>query len=65
MSQRRTSIWATDTAVSQPEAVDPGQPILVDLGGIGFTSGGLAHVLTNVDLEEIFTPHYAPEGYGG
>lgn len=60
-----SSMWASDAPVSQPEPIDPERPVLVDLGGIGFTSGGLAHGLSNTDLEEIFTPRYAPEGYGG
>jgi len=45
--------------------MDPKQPVLVDLGGFGMTALGLAHALSNSDLEEIFTPTYAPEGYQG
>lgn len=55
--------WASDTPVSQPEPMENSLPMLVDFGGVGMTSGGLAHSLTQADIEDVFTPFYAPEGY--
>ena len=63
MTQR--DVWSADTAISRPEPIDEGLPPLVDLGGFVMTAGGLAHGLTNADMEEIFTPIYAPEGFRG
>lgn len=54
--------WASDVPVSKPVPPDPDQPVLVDLGGFGYTTGGISHNLTDGDLEAIFTPLYAPEG---
>jgi hypothetical protein len=56
-------IWASDTPISRPEAIRPEAPMLVDLGGFAMTAGGLAHGASADDIEEIFTPTYAPEGY--
>lgn len=60
-----SELWATDTAVSRPEPMDPDAPVVVNFGGIGFTTGGMAHNLTQADVEDIFTPYYAPEGFEG
>lgn len=59
-----TSDWSSDVEVSQPIPPE-GREVLVDLGGFGFTSGGIAHNLTEAEREAIFTPTYAPEGDDG
>jgi hypothetical protein len=50
--------WGSDVAVSKPEA--PSRPILRDMGGFGFTSGGIAHNITEEQVEEIFSPTFTP-----
>jgi hypothetical protein len=50
--------WASDVRVSQPIA--PDNAVLRDLGGFAFTSGGLAHGITEGDIEELFLPTYSP-----
>ncbi len=54
--------WASDVKVSMPKPVDAKQPVLVDLGGFGFTAGGLTHNLTDSDVDYLSTPFFAPEG---
>ena len=54
--------WAADVKVSMPPGVDAKMPVLVDLGGFGFTAGGLAHNVTDADVEFLSTPFYAPDG---
>lgn len=54
--------WASDVPVSAPAAIDPARPGLVDLGGFTFTTGGIAHNITQADREELLTPTYAPDG---
>jgi hypothetical protein len=61
--RRSSDVWASDTSVSKPEPAASDQPALVDLGGFAMTAGGLAHNLTASDVEDIFTPMYAPEGW--
>jgi hypothetical protein len=57
--------WATDTAVSFPEPPTSDVPVLVDFEGFGFTMNGMAHNISGTDLEEMLTPHFAPEGFVG
>jgi hypothetical protein len=56
------TIWASDVQVSQPSGPPSDRPILVDFGGFGFTTGGVAHNLTEAEREAIFTPFFSPQG---
>lgn len=60
---RQTTPWSTDTFISQPLPASKEMPVLVSFGGFGFTSGGIAHDVTEAQVEEIFTPMFAPEGF--
>ena len=53
-------MWGTDSTPSLPEP--PQNPVWVDLGGSGFvfTSGGIAHNIDAVTLEELATPKFGP-----
>lgn len=53
--------WSSDVAVSKPRAYSMDRPVLVDFGGFGFTTGGLAHNITEAEAEEQFIPIFAPE----
>lgn len=57
------NVWGSDTAPSMPEPVRRDQPILKEFEGFGFTAGGIAHVLSLGDWEEIAIPMYGPEGF--
>jgi hypothetical protein len=57
----KKDIWASDVRVSQPEPPED-RPVQVDFGGMGFTTGGIAHNISEADREEIFSPHYSPDG---
>ena len=57
--------WATDVPISFPEPPSEDAPVLVDFDGFGFTSGGIVHNLSGADLEEMVTPTFAPQGFGG
>lgn len=57
--------WSCDVPVSRPVPPDDDQPVMVDFGGFGFTTGGIVHNLTSVDVERIFIPTYAPAGEVG
>jgi hypothetical protein len=54
--------WGTDTPISMPEPPTD-RPVVVDMGGFGFTTGGITHNLTEEDREETFSPFFSPEGY--
>jgi len=58
-------VWASDVRISQPEPASAEQPVQINLGGLGFTSGGLQHMISSSEIEEIFTPTYAPDGSSG
>ena len=58
----RDNDWGADVPISKPVPPPREQPVHVDMGGIGFTSGGLAHYLSEADAEEWFLPTYAPPG---
>lgn len=58
-----SDVWASDVPVSQPEPNDPDQPVLISLGGgFAFTSGGITHDIPDAEIEDIFTPFFAPAG---
>jgi hypothetical protein len=52
-------VWGSDVPISMPEP--PTRPIMVDFGGFGMTTGGITHKITDSDIEELFTPFFAPE----
>jgi len=52
--------FATDGPISLP--VPPTRPVLVDFGGFGFTTGGLAHNITTATIEDIFANFFQPPG---
>jgi hypothetical protein len=43
-----------------PEPIVPSQPVLVDMGGFGFTQTGIAHNITRAGLEVYTTPSFLP-----
>lgn len=53
--------WGTDGPVSMP--VPPKGQKLVTYGGFTFTEYGIAHDVTEADLEEVLGPTYAPSNY--
>lgn len=55
-----SELWGTDTPISMPEPVSSSQPILVDMGGFGFTQSGIAHNITRAGLEVYTTPSFLP-----
>jgi len=57
---RVAQTWSADVEVSKPRPPTD-RPVLVDMGGFGFTTGGLAHNLTEEIIEETYSPSYAPE----
>lgn len=59
----RDDAWAADVQVSQP--IPPDREIVVDFGGFALTTGGIAHDLTEENLEAILIPTFSPEGYLG
>jgi hypothetical protein len=55
-----TRTWGTDTPISMPSALRPDQTVYVDMGGFAFTEHGIAHNVTEADLEVFTTPTYLP-----
>lgn len=53
-------LWGTDGKISLP--VPSPNDVLIKLGDSGFvfTNGGIAHDVTEADLEEIATPGFIP-----
>lgn len=51
--------WSADVKVSMPKPIQQGDA-LVDMGGFAFTVNGLAHNITQSDLEEISSPTFSP-----
>jgi hypothetical protein len=58
---RTTQNWSADVQVSKPKPYTKDRPVMVDFGGFGFTTGGIAHNLCESDAEEVFAPVFAPE----
>lgn len=54
--------WGADTMPSMPMPTKPDQPILVSMGGFGFTAGGITHDINQDEWEELVTPLWAPIG---
>lgn len=57
--------WGTDTTISMPAPLRTDQEPLVDMGGFAFTESGLAHNITNSDLEVYLTPTFRPNPIPG
>jgi hypothetical protein len=55
-----SDLWGTDTPVSMPEPLPANTTIHVDMGGFGFTSGGIAHNFSEADLETLTSPTFLP-----
>jgi hypothetical protein len=55
--------WGSDVPISMPEAPSKEQPIMVTFeDGFGMTTGGIAHAVTESQVEQMATPFYAPAG---
>lgn len=52
--------WSADCLVSAPTPLDGDRPVVVDLGGFAWGSGGITHDLTEGDVEEMLLPTYVP-----
>lgn len=52
--------WAADTPVSRPEPLGERPSLMSFEGGFCFTTGGMAFDLDETQVEEVFTPTYAP-----
>lgn len=55
-----TKSWGTDTIISMPAPLRPGQAPLIDMGMFVMTDTGLAHNLSVADLEAYLNPTYQP-----
>lgn len=55
-----SDIWACDVRISQPETNKKENPPLVDMGGFAFTATGISHNISDADIEDLFTPDFAP-----
>lgn len=51
------AVWGSDTPISMPVPSD--NPILVNMGTLGFTEFGMAHNLNTSDLED-YIPTFLP-----
>ena len=58
MSSDPKAPWSSDTTPSMPVA--PKVARLVPMGGFCFTENGMAHDVSDVDVEALSTPTYAP-----
>mgnify|MGYP006352157335 CR=1 FL=1 len=56
------SAWGSDVPVSQPSPLDDPDLAQVQFGGFCFTPSGIAHAVTQADLDQIYAPMFAPEG---
>lgn len=57
--------WASDVPISRPEPPPSDVPVQVGFGAFGFSMNGMVHDVSAAQLEEMFTPHFAPEGFIG
>jgi hypothetical protein len=53
--------WKSNVPISMPQPVDPNVPVLVDMGGFGFTANGLCHNITSTEVEDVLSPLLLPE----
>lgn len=59
--RRAQGVWGADVPVSMPQPTDD-DLVQVDFGGFAFTPSGIAHAISPVDIERVYSPFYAPEG---
>jgi len=52
--------WASDVRASMPVPPSSEQPLIFDMAGFGFTTGGISHDLTDDDVETLSVPTFAP-----
>lgn len=65
MSQIGSNVsWGSDVPVSMPAPLRANQTAFVDMQGFTFTAQGIAHNITEMDLEAYATPAFAPDHYG-
>ena len=58
----KVNTWSADVAISRPVPYSEAQPVLVDMGGFGFTTGGIAVNLSEDEEDAAFGPYFAPQG---
>jgi hypothetical protein len=56
--------WGADVPVSMPAPLRASQTAFVDMHGFTFTAQGIAHNITEMDLEAYVTPTFAPAHFG-
>ena len=56
MGVRKQDDWASDGVISMPSAPPTKIPCLVDMGGFGFTKGGICHSISETDIDAILSP---------
>ena len=60
--QRKTGEkdWGANTRISMP--VSPSNPRMVSMGGFSFTTSGIAHDLSESEVEDLSIPPFSPDG---
>lgn len=53
-------VWGADTIISMPVPLRRHQESLKDMGGFTFTETGIAHNLTESDVETYLWPTFRP-----
>lgn len=56
--------WGSDVPVSMPAPLRDNQTAFVDMDGFTFTAQGIAHNITEMDIEAYTTPTFAPAHFG-
>jgi hypothetical protein len=57
--------WASDVPISMPRPLRRDVPVLKQMGGFCFTTGGIAHNFTTSDLDTYLTPMFEPRYHPG
>lgn len=60
MADQSRAPWGSDTKVSMPVPLNPGDVLLDMGGGFAFTRDGLQHNVTRSDVQEISAPQFRP-----
>jgi hypothetical protein len=53
------SAWGSNVPVSMPDP--PENPPQLDMGGMGMTAYGMAHVISQSDIDDILQPYFGPD----